>query len=294
MLLLATSCEREGVYSPKKRISKIYVDDGSGRKLDQTWTWKGRQLQSISYRSGTSELRFQYNGKQLISITQLGDNMYYLFHYNKNGQRLDSLDVYVDKLNQNPNVRHYAHYDFSYNDEGLISGYEEVIYYIGQSKEDEQALAMVLQCAVPGLPEVAATRLAKTSTSPNKSDEWIRYSASFSYNGENVTECLISMKDGYEYSYTFTYTDYLNPYYKFFQTASFGSSNLYSRNLVKTCHYEKHLTSEPTIDHYEDMEYQYETEDQYPVKATMNSYIQYYAFPEYPDSATIIRYYEYE
>lgn len=42
MLLLATSCEREGVYSPKKRISKIYVDDGSGRKLDQTWTWKGR------------------------------------------------------------------------------------------------------------------------------------------------------------------------------------------------------------------------------------------------------------
>lgn len=296
MLLLAASCEKEGVYSPGKRISKIYVDNDSWKKLEQEWTWKGDLLQSVSYYGGMYELRFHYDGKQLVSITQLGgNNKYYLFHYNKNGKKLDSLDVYVDKLDHSPNVLHYAHYDFSYNDAGLISGYDEVTYYTGWYKEDEQVFALVLQCAVPGLPDVAARQLTKTDIR-NKGDEfvWDRYSVSFVYNDENVTDCLVTMNDRYKYSYTFTYTDYQNPSYKLFQSAGFESSSLYSRNLVKTCHYEEHLLEEPTADYYVDMEYLYEIADQYPVKVTRNQCIRYFAFPEYSDSSTNMHYYEYE
>ena len=294
-LILASSCEKEGVYSPEKKISKIYVE-GSWKRLQQEWTWKGDLLQSVSYYDGPFELRFQYDGKQLISITKLDkNNMYYFFHYNKSGKQLDSLDVYVDNLNQTPNVQHYAHYDFLYNDEGLISGYEEKVYYLNLYKEDEQALALALQCAVPGLPEVAAQQLAKTDTR-NKGDEfgWDKYSVSFSYNGENVAECLVTINDLYKQSYTFTYTDYQNPSYRLFQSTSFESSSLYSRNLVKTCHYEEHFMGDPTYDYYMDTEYLYEIAGQYPVKATRNNSYHYYESPDYSETYTTIYYYEYK
>ena len=294
MLLLAASCEKEGVYSPEKRISKIYFDVGNGKQLEQEWTWKGKRLEAISFPRRAYELRFLYNGKQLTSITQVGvKNMYYRFRYNKNGQRLDSLDVYADNPDQNPNVLHYAHYDFSYNDEGLISGVEEVILNSGWF--DEKALALVLQCAIPGLPEVTARQLFKTDTR-NKGDKsvWYRCSISFTYSGENVTECLL-LDDLYKKSYSFTYTDYRNHSYKLFQSANFASSGLYSRNLVKTCHYEEKVPSEPQeyYDYYQDTDYQYEIEDQYPVKTTRTQIFHPFAFPEVSDTATTDFYYEY-
>jgi hypothetical protein len=296
LCLLTAGCQKEGVYKPGKKISKIFTTYESGEKrLYQTWNWDGDLLKSISFFDGSSEMRFQYNGKQLSAIYELGGtNQYYLFHYDKKGKRLDSLDVYKDISSGNVKVRHVAHYDFSYNEEGLISGYKEEVYAFGIWKEGNDALRMVLQCAIPGLPDIAAQKLAKPRTQRKGDEEiWDRISVSFTYQGENVTECHILTNDILEENYTFTYTDYLNPSYKLFQSTSFSSSGLYSKNLVKTCHYENLSSSDPTVNYYEDMEYQYKIEDNYPVKTTCNASIHDYYHPEYTQSFTHVNYYEY-
>ena len=296
LCLLTAGCQKEGIYKPGKKISKIFTTYESGEKrLYQTWNWDGNLLKSISFFDGSSEMRFQYNGKQLSAIYELGgSNFYYLFHYDKKGKRLDSLDIYKDVSYENVKVRHVAHYDFSYNEEGLISGYKEDVYAFGVWKEGNDVLRLVLQCAIPGLPDPVAQKLAKPRTQ-SKGDEEIcdRISVSFTYQGENVTECHILTDDRIEDNYTFTYTDYLNPSYKLFQSTSFSSSGLYSKNLVKTCHYENIWYSDPTLSLYEDMEYQYEIEDNYPVKTTCNGTIHYYVAPEYTEPFTHVNYYEY-
>ena len=261
----------------------------------QTWNWDGDLLRSISFLDGNSEMRFQYEGKQLSAIYALGgDNQYYLFHYDKSGKRLESLDVYKDRLSYNPNVFHIAHYDFSYNEDGRISGYEEEMYAYPIRKDGDEALGMVLQCAIPGLPDMAARKIA-SPRKQSKGDEviWDRVSVSFAYQGENVTECHILTNDQIVENYTFTYTDYQNPSYKLFQSTNFSSSGLYSRNLVKTCHYEDIGYPDPMLNHYEEMEYQYEIEDNYPVKTTCNASSHSYIYPEDTQTFTHVYYYEY-
>lgn len=62
--LLMTSCYKEGVYQPKKKISKIYEEfpeDSGDKRLIQTWEWDGDLLKSISF--WQTEMRFYYKGK---------------------------------------------------------------------------------------------------------------------------------------------------------------------------------------------------------------------------------------
>ena len=296
LCLLMVGCQKEGVYKPGKKISKIYDTYPSGEKrLYQTWSWDGDLLRSISIGKGSSELRFQYKGKQLSSIYAFGeDNQYYLFHYDKSGKRLESLDVYKDRLTHTPKVFHIAHYDFSYNKDGRISGYEEEMYAYPTWKDGDETLSMVLQCAIPGLPDMAAKKLATPRKQSKGDDEiWGSISASFTYQGENITECHILTDELLVENYKFTYTNYQSPSYQLFQSTSFSSAGIYSRNLVKTCHYENIWDSDPTTSYFEEMEYQYEIEDNYPVKTTCNGTTHSYTYPEYVEPFTKVYFYEY-
>ena len=298
ILLLTAGCQKEGVYQPKKKISKVYIgfpNSPGEKKLYQTWKWDGNLLKSISFYEDEAEMQFEYKGKQLRSITSFGKyNQYYLFHYDKNGKRLDSLDVYADNLSLNPNVRHYAHYDFSHNEEGLISGYEEVVYDTGPYwYKNKDELGMVLQCAIPGLPELAAHHLAAPK-SENKGDAYVMdtYSVSFSYIGNNLSECHILQNNTFDGHYKFTYTDHQNPFYKFFNFSDF-SYDSYSTNLAKNCYYEELYLPDPSYDYYAEIEYEYEIEDGFPVKTTRNSTMHSFDDPSLSSSTSSIKYYEY-
>ncbi len=68
-----TSCEKEndGKYNPKKKIQKVYLDNGGEKVLDQMWSWNGKLLSKIDYYSGeeiwyTDE--YFYDNKNRITI----------------------------------------------------------------------------------------------------------------------------------------------------------------------------------------------------------------------------------
>lgn len=217
--------------------------------------------------------------------------MTYHFHYNKNGKKLDSLDVYIDNFSNSPDFLHYAHFDFSYNAEGQISGYEENVFFTGLDKEDD-TLGLILQFAIPGLPELASQKLANPHVQDKSDDNlWYKISVSFFYVGKNVAECRVLIDEKIVEKYSFTYTDYQNPFYKLFKSLDFTYDS-YSPNLAKTIHYE-YLPNFDECD-YIDVEYEYEIEDNYPVKTTFNSLEHLPSYPDVSRTYTGIQYYEYQ
>lgn len=70
--MLFCACHKEGVFNPKKKISRIYEDSGNGRNLSQVWTWnKNNTLEKIDYYyNGQVDYtdNFTYEKKRLVSI----------------------------------------------------------------------------------------------------------------------------------------------------------------------------------------------------------------------------------
>lgn len=291
MLLLAASCEREGVYSPGKKISMIYVDDGPGKKLDQFWTWKGKELQSITY-PGKAVLTFRYNKKnQLDSIlvsglqydytedlfnpaTYFELTSYYILTYDQSGKHIEALDRYALDQAANRFVL-MERYTFEYNTDGLISDYiyTKTVNHYHKEAVDSRMTDHVFNILFPELH--GGDSPARISNRYEDNGPILRHSESyketFCYSGGNVIHSLYKMltPEINMYSYDYTYTQYQNPFFRMFQRGTPGSVDLYNRNLVKTCCIVDSILPDSVF--VKDLcTWEYDIEDGYPVKATCN------------------------
>ena len=72
-----TSCNKEGVYNPKKKITAIYYQyPGTAKMLQEQWTWDGNLLSKIQYYYGGTYSHsniYKYDGKRLIEVNVDGD-----------------------------------------------------------------------------------------------------------------------------------------------------------------------------------------------------------------------------
>ena len=87
-----SSCQKDGVFNPKKKISKIYVqEEGEDEKvLSESWTWNKDKLVRIDMDYGNS-IQFEYDGKQLSKIV-LDPHNYTKCIYQ--GNKLDKMETY--------------------------------------------------------------------------------------------------------------------------------------------------------------------------------------------------------
>ena len=76
-LVAFSSCkqeEKEGQYTPEKKISRIYSDYGEGKTLREVWHWNENILQSIDhYSSGTVEWVEEYTYNDNNQIVRVED-----------------------------------------------------------------------------------------------------------------------------------------------------------------------------------------------------------------------------
>lgn len=118
-MFVAASCEKEGVYNPKEKISKIYYSDSytitfddpaytaynqtgsTGKYAKEVWKWDGKLLKSITYYDEDGDFEhsdvFHYNGKRLSEIRSHWDgdwNYSYVFEYK--GKFITSIKEYED------------------------------------------------------------------------------------------------------------------------------------------------------------------------------------------------------
>ncbi len=87
--MLFSACQKEGVYNPSKKISKIYYTNSEGVKnLSQVWTWnKNNTLEKIDfYSSGTLAYtyNFTYEKKRLVRMNNYANNRSIEYKYEKN------------------------------------------------------------------------------------------------------------------------------------------------------------------------------------------------------------------
>lgn len=81
--------ELDGVYNPEKRISRIYKDDGNGKKLREVWRWNNDVLQSIDHYDSFGDLsyteEFSYNDNgQVERVDNFRGNTYTEYKYDGN------------------------------------------------------------------------------------------------------------------------------------------------------------------------------------------------------------------
>lgn len=100
-LVAFSSCkqeEKEGQYTPEKKISRIYRDYGDGKTLREVWHWNENILQSIDhYSSGVVSWieEFTYNDdNQIVRVDDFLNGEYIEYEYNGS---MISKAVYYDE-----------------------------------------------------------------------------------------------------------------------------------------------------------------------------------------------------
>jgi len=82
----AISCEKDGVYNPTRKISKIYIQEANNEKqMYAEWIWESNRLMQIVYPISQDTAHFSYEKGVISRINYTGNTPYYLtFHYDKN------------------------------------------------------------------------------------------------------------------------------------------------------------------------------------------------------------------
>ncbi len=245
-----TSCQKDGVYKPKKKISKIYTSkDGGDRILQETWHWDGKVLTSIDFEDYT--VTFNYDKKQLQSLS-VDNEEFMIFNYD--GKVLKSIK-WMDGSDE------IASYTFKH-DGKFISGVDAVIdnNYMKSSRLLEVAFRTID-------PTIAETEVAQFKACQAEAKGLYRYSDVYEYDHNNVITLKRHDNNNNDYTYTYTYNNrYLNPFYHLLldlgdDVVGYGLS----KNAVASYHYEDTYISARVID----MEITYPKLDgKYPVEET--------------------------
>lgn len=293
--LVAVSCDRDGVYRPKKKISKIHYDNGwSGKRPYSSWSWNGNKLNTIRHRDG-SELQFFYDGKLVdsVSLVNSSRNGYYKFTYDGKKHLLVAVDHYTVFWNEPSDLK--VHYEFIYNEDNRISEMNIESYSVFDKSSGLENELFVLQTALPQIPIQFFSRLFSEA---RQTKSFLgAYHGVFEYEGENVSKCTITCSDNYTETYHFTYSHVKNPFYNllnygiewpfpYITQNQYMLSSLTSTQAVIDGNEESVFSSQ--------VEYDYEVEDDYPTRMTYRTH-SWFESPSSLDTTTStdIYYFEY-
>lgn len=247
MMFVFASCTKDGVYKPKKKISKIYqtvlTDPVPEKVLIESWTWDGKLLSKIDYGDGDIAY-FNYEKNQLKSIT-MGDNRTEITY---NGKLVETMKVYSkDELEDTYTFQH---------EKNLISGY--TVESEG-NKVNKAKIARLTENAFRFIaPEVAKNEAAcylkmADSSLKGKTTRTVTYK----YDGKNVVEAKSTYGNS-SVTYTYTYTEYLNLFYNSLYDMDF------SKNAPATC-----MVKDEDLPDY-NYTYTYKVDGKFPTQAIVN------------------------
>lgn len=291
--MVSVSCERDGVYQPKKKISKIYYDYVTGKDLFCTWVWDGNKLNSIMDPRGM-ELQFFYKGKQIDSVSRVIQGSpygsdYYKFTYDKNKRYLVALDHY--DYGMNGTIK--SHYEFIYDKDGHVSDvnieYHSVSPYNKSSELDDDLLVMLT--ALPQIPQPIFFQLF--SDVKQTKDMLDTRHLTFEYEGDDVVKCT-STSGQYVETYAFAYSHIKNPFYNLLNDSPewpfpYVTSNQYMLNSITGL-----WTFSADEGGYTESwatDFEYDVEDDYPTRMTYHTRRW---TPSYPDTSYITNTYYFE
>ena len=223
VMILFASCDKDGMYNPLKKISKItYTNTYIGANeavsftREQTWTWDKNQLQKIVYYDSedqytwTEEFSYNKNGR-LVRVEDKENATYTTYEYE--GDRLDKVICYEE------NFREYE-YHFKYEGDRVseIEYWEFADYYSIKKENYSNPLAFVCSPEIATLTQKVVDNIAEAAENQprHKMDVDIT-TISLEWDGDNVSRMIYTYPLYNErYEYLLTYDNKLNPFAGFF------------------------------------------------------------------------------
>jgi len=272
-LLLASTvfvaCQKDGIFNPKQKISKVYQAYYGNPRLTEKWTWDDNLLNCIAYfRDDTTVQQksyYFYEKKQLVKIDNTYDLSYILITYDKSFyKQIESYDKFDRKL------RSYA---FTY-DKKKITKMEVTIY-----KNPSKAVMSAEEGDIMSvfIPKAILDETNKLMSVPSllKSAENDLIVYTMQYDGDNISEWKIANQVGgktkeivFQYN---SYDENKNPYYTSYPNMNENepaSPAFFKNNPLKiTCteYFDNAKISSYTYDYT----YKYDAQ-KYPIEAIKN------------------------
>ena len=226
-MVFFVSCDKDGVYNPAKKISKITYTSVSTNKDNgtsttyintQEWIWDKNQLKQIVHKSldvdnpftWTEDFTYASDGR-LIRVEDKEGAMYTTYEYD--GDRLDKVVEYYDNFRE-------SEYHFKYEGGRLseIECWEFDADYSIKKENRSNPLAFVCSPEIANLTQMVADNraVATESQSRHKMDVYIT-TISLEWDGDNVSRMIYTYPLYNErYEYLLTYDNKVNPFARFF------------------------------------------------------------------------------
>lgn len=218
-----TSCTKEGVYNPKKKILRIYYSASSdwvnvNKYLAQAWNWDDNKVKSIDHYTSSGNTsyteNFTYDGKRIIRVDDYKNAEYTTYDYD--GSHMKTVNYYYrNKLESTMT--------FTYTS-GKVS---QIMVTVYDAKKGERHLASSI---IPFFPEKINNAMsAFAEKSATKGVVNINYQ--LTWTDDNVTK-VIGSAEGEMITMTFTYDAKKNPFYGFLSSSlgEDGFDSYYSKN----------------------------------------------------------------
>ncbi|MDR1973411.1 MAG: hypothetical protein LBQ31_01925 [Bacteroidales bacterium] len=297
VLIGITSCTKEGVFNPEKKLSKTCYqsDNMDEKKIAEVYTWSGKLLTDIRDRDGYIIQEYEYNNKKQLVKIRFSSDEYIEFSY-KNSKLKSATVNFYGKV--------FAKVDYVHSENKIT---EATVYvpqneFNGAPKQDKMTKAFLSlgfseKMTKKLLSQLANVSLQKTSSSK---DDFIRYIIiSFEWDEKNISKQIFKYADeikgklswenaeGFRLETSYSYDKKQNPYYGFF--GFIGDAYLFE---VRTLSYNNITSQKETYFNYDVIDdeyiynYNYEYEDDFPVKRTHTYFYdnvtsQFHLFYEY-------------
>lgn len=285
MVYAFSSCTKEGAFSPKEKISKVYYSESMAyssselsnynwqldKYLGENWTWTDKTLTRIDEYDDDGDLystrTFVYDKKNRIDrIIYSGSQAQFKYE----GSTLTGIEVYSG-------ATLVSTYNFTH-EKGKIVKIENNDYASPKSSESINPLEFVLSKQMVESIERVIEKAPKTRGLSTKI-------YTLTWNGKNVEKMNLEY-GSYFVNATYTYDTYQNPYYGLYEgvdVASISTNNITSINYTESYGTETYMEMD---------EYTYTYEGKFPVTSTYSYTDKDLDNDQY--TYTSITYYEYE
>ena len=255
--LFLVSCNKEGQYSPKKKIDRIYYsevrtheenDENTGTtthtdstyRLKEDWDWDGAKLKSISYYNSLGDLstveNYIYDGKRLSSI-KWSEEVYCTFHYNHG--KIDSINYYYgSNLMESYAITHTG---------GKISQISLIEGYGSKGMSSPYAMN-AFRFLIPNANMESFTKMMSCMRSKMGTKGEATFIIQFEWSGRNIHKMTYIHDSSNSETFEFEYDNKRNPYYGLFDMEEFADKPFLSKN---------NITHETNADHVTQSEFGY-------------------------------------
>ena len=262
------SCKKDGVYNPKKKISRTF-EQSYGEELRQFFTWDKNKLSKINYGDGSFSV-FEYNKNQVSKIIESNGD-YITFTYD--GSKINKMEhFHKGKLKL---VNRFEHSGNKIT-KMTAEGYDDDDDYMKSKKND--ILNFILPVRIDENTKVANHKSHKK----NKKATMTSATRKYTWKGNNVVQLDFEqiLNDGEVHTATlkFTYDKMNNPFYGLLYNFEMSKNNI-----TKTTHIDNY-------GNYYEFEYSYFYDNIIPFPIECRSTLRY----DNSTYASTTTYYEYE